>query len=167
MLASTRRSSPGASARSGESTARLSSSLPARCIKQGERATILVRPSLFLRPPAPTRGPQKSDQQQDRCGPLKPDVVEAAEQVDQKQEDDDGDHHGAETRQPYVPFPGAREEAGQRTIRGRRRCSGLPSPIGLRSERPRRGAALNDAIARYRVGDVLQLLSAEAVEPDG
>ena len=76
---------------------------------------------LFLRPPAPARGPQKSDQQQHRGGPLKPDVVEAAEQVDQKQEDDDGDHHGAETRQPYVPFPGARDEAGLRMIRGRRR----------------------------------------------
>src|ERR1700733_1132535 len=121
----------------------------------------------FLRPPAPARGPQKRDQQQHRGGPLKPDVVEAAEHINRKQEDDDGDHHGAKTRQPYVPSPGAREEVGLRTIRGRWRCSGLPSPIGLRSERPRRLTALKDAIARYRVGDVLQLLSAEAVKPDG
>jgi hypothetical protein len=45
--------------------------------------------------------------------------------------------------------------------------AGSLSHIGLRCEWSRGGAALEDAIARYRVGDVLQLLSAEAVEPDG
>ena len=65
--------------------------------------------SLFLRRPAPARGPQNSDQQEHRDRPVKPDVAEAAEHVDHKQEDGDGDHHGAETRQPRVPFPGARK----------------------------------------------------------
>jgi hypothetical protein len=39
------------------------------------------------------RGPQNSDQQERHGGPLKPDVVEAAKHVDQKQEDYEGDHH--------------------------------------------------------------------------
>jgi hypothetical protein len=60
-----------------------------------------------LRRSAVPRGPQESDQQQRRSGPLKSDAMEAAQNVDHKQEDRDGDHHGADTRQPRVPFPGA------------------------------------------------------------
>jgi hypothetical protein len=40
-------------------------------------------------------GPQNSDQQEGHGGPLKPDVVEAAEHVDQKQEAYQGDHQSA------------------------------------------------------------------------
>jgi hypothetical protein len=64
----------------------------------------LLRNEVSLTACAP-RGPQKGDQQQHRGGPLKPDFVEAAEDVDRKQEDGDGDQHDAGARQARVPAP--------------------------------------------------------------
>ena len=122
--------------------------------------------SLYLRRVARDRGPQNSDQRERHGGPVKPDVVEAAKHVDQKQEHYEGDHHRAQAWQPSVPCPGG-GEAGLSPLHGTRRRSELHPLIGPRFAWLRRRADLKNAIACYRVGDVLQVLLADAVEPNG
>ena len=67
------------------------------------------------------------------------------------------------TRGSRMNHPQARAKAGRGAVS---EAPGLPARLGRRRLGLRRRAALNDAVARHRMGDVLQALFAEAFEAD-
>ena len=92
---------------------------------------------------------------------MKPDVIEPAEDVDQEQKASDRN----DQRLSYEAG------SGTRTKRGRESSDRCPRSWHVRraasADRPLHGLALNDTIAHDWVGDVLHMLLAETIEPDG